>query len=220
MIPFKNGPEIEKFRNRKEAGQILAQSLIDLNLDRNLLVCAIPRGGVIVGAEIAKKLNSPLTVLPIKKIAAPTNPELAIGAVGGWGRPILDKPLISVLQISKKILTEEIKKAKNEVCRRELEYGAKRPDFSKKVVILTDDGVATGATINLAAKLIRTANVKKLILAVPVAPAGKVSQLKEKFNQVVVLVTPANFTAVGQFYYDFPQVTDEEVIEILRNFPN
>lgn len=213
---LKNGPlRKQKFQSRQEAGKILAENLKTLNLGDNLIVCAIPRGGVIVGAQIAKELKAKLTVLPIKKITTPVNPELAVGAVGPVSSPILDKPLISTLQISRSVLLAEIEKAKDEVKRRMAEYGVKKQNFFGKIVILTDDGVATGSTINLAARLIKATKPEKLILAVPLVPAGKISQLKKKFDQVVVLLTPADFTAVGQFYYDFPQVTDEEVKRIL-----
>lgn len=213
---LKNGPlRKQKFQSRQEAGKILAENLKTFNLEDNLIVCAIPRGGVIVGAQIAKELKAKLTVLPIKKITTPVNPELAVGAVGPVSSPILDKPLISTLQISRSVLVAEIKKAKDEVKRRMAEYGVKKQNFFGKIVILTDDGVATGSTINLAARLIKATKPEKLILAVPVAPTGKISQLKKKFDQVVVLLTPADFTAVGQFYYDFPQVTDEEVKRLL-----
>ncbi len=219
MIFLKNGPTSrQKFQNRQEAGEVLVQKLkrTKLGSSSSLIVCAIPRGGVIVGAILAKSLGAKLTALPIKKIPAPTNPELAIGAVGTWGAPLFDRPLIAALQISQKFLAEQVKVAKAEVARREIEYGiGRRPSFSQKTVILTDDGVATGATINLAAKLIKSLKPKKLILAVPVAPVSKIPEFEKKFDKVLVLLTPSDFTAVGQFYYDFPQVTDEEVKQLL-----
>lgn len=218
MFFTKNGPRFTlRFQSRAQAGQLLAQDLKKIENLNNVLICAIPRGGVVVGAAIAKELAAPLTVLLVKKIGVPGNPELAIGAVAAWGRPFWDKNLISTLAISKEFLKDEVKKSREEVKRREIEYGVKKPKFSGQTLILTDDGIATGATITLAAKLIRNLSPKKLILAVPVASVSTLQKLKKYFDEIVAILTPADFRAVGQFYHNFPQVTDEEVKEILKS---
>lgn len=217
MFFKKNGQNFfQKFASREEAGFKLAQVLKSFGIKNNLLVCAIPRGGVQVGAEIAKELQARLVTFPVKKIGAPENPELAIGAVGPWGKPFFDKPLINVLQIPQNILKQEVKKARTEVKRRMIDYAVGETDFAQQTVILTDDGVATGSTVILAGKLIKSQNPKKLILAVPLAPKSKLADFKKIFDEVVVLLKPADFRAVGQFYYDFPQVTDEEVKNLLN----
>lgn len=217
MFLKKNGQNFfQKFASRKEAGFQLAQVLMTFALKNNLLVCAVPRGGVVVGGQIAKELKAPLTILPVKKIGAPHNPELAIGAVGPWGKPVLDAQLISVLQIPQIELKKAVKQARSEVKRRIKDYGVAKPEFAGKIVILTDDGVATGATITTAAKLIRGENPKKIILAVPLAPKSKFAEFKKIFDEAIVLLKPADFRAVGQFYYDFPQVSDSEVKELLN----
>lgn len=185
-----------------------------------MLICAIPRGGVVVGAEIAAELKAPLTALPVKKIPAPSNPELAIGAVGPWGKPIFDDQLISALQVSQHSLKPEVKKAKDEVGRRVREYRLGKPEFGGKTIVITDDGIATGSTIMLAAKLVSSLSPKSLILAVPVAPKSTVESLQSQFDRVVVLLQPEDFRAVGQFYYDFPEVNDDEVIKLLRGLEN
>lgn len=219
MIFLKNGPQktITKFQNRQQAGLILSQELKQLDLENNLLICAIPRGGVVVGAEIAAAFKVPLTALPVKKIPAPGNSELAIGAVGPWGKPIFDDELISALQISQDLLKPEVKKARDEVNRRVREYQLKKPNFRGKTVVITDDGIATGATIMLAAKLVRSLSPKSLTLAVPVAPKSTVENLKSQFDKVVVLLQPEDFRAVGQFYYDFPEVKDSQVRNLLKS---
>ena len=222
MIFLKNGPQktVTKFQNRQQAGFVLSQELKQLHLDKNVLICAIPRGGVVVGAEIAAELKAPLTALPVKKIPAPSNPELAIGAVGPWGKPIFDDQLISALQVSQHSLKPEVKKAKDEVGRRVREYRLGKPEFGGKTIVITDDGIATGSTIMLAAKLVSSLSPKSLILAVPVAPKSTVESLQSQFDRVVVLLQPEDFRAVGQFYYDFPEVNDDEVIKLLRGLEN
>ena len=202
------------FRNRKEAGRLLSEQLEYLR-GEDIIVLAIPRGGVVIGAEIAKALNCPLDTIVTKKIGAPGNPELAIGAMGPEGEIIWDDNLLSRLSLSKSALAPQIKSAKLKIKSYNLKLKVKKTDLKDKVVILTDDGIATGATTQAAIEHIKTKQPKKLILAIPVAPSDSIRKLKPLVDELLCLSTPAIFWAVGQFYQEFDQVEDNEVIRIL-----
>ena len=204
------------FEDRADAGKLLAAAIKRLNL-RNKVVLGLARGGVVAAAEIAKVLKIPLEVVVFKKLGAPGNSELAIGAVGSHSQPYLDQELISQLQVTKEYLTGEIKRQRREAARRERLYRGKRKmiNIKNKNVVLVDDGIATGATMLAAVAAIKKLKPKSLILAVPVAPPSSLVKLAPQVNRVLVLHQDENFRAVGQFFRRFEQVEDEQVIKML-----
>jgi len=183
----------------------------------NLLVLAIPRGGVVVGQALAEALNSPLDIILVKKIGAPNNPELAIGAVGAFGEPTLDEELAKKTGADDNYIKNQISKIKIEIQEREKTFRSdKQPlDLKDKIVILTDDGVATGSTVVAAINILRQQNPKKIIVAVPVIAKDALAKIESVADEVVYLEAPEMFFAVGQFYQDFSQITDAEVIQLL-----
>ncbi len=205
------------FKDRVEAGRKLGERILGYKDTKKLVVLAIPRGGVVVGKELARTLNCPLDVLVTKKIGAPGNPELAIGAVGPDGTAVLNQDLAPKTGADKTYIEKE-KRVKTGEVRRRMEAfrkGKKPLGLKGKTVILTDDGIATGATVEAAIKWIKTQKPQKLILAVPVAAPDSLARLTPLADEVICLDQPYFFAAVGQFYQSFPQTSDEEVIEIL-----
>lgn len=206
---------MDMFKNRQEAGLKLAQKL-DYLRGQKILVLAIPRGGVVVGKEISQELNCPLGILIVKKIGAPANPELAVGAMGPDGEVVLNKEILQELGIEEKDFEEIKKLKKEEITRLSRRLAITTPALRNKIVILTDDGIATGATTEAALSWLRKKNPEKIILAVPVAPVELIEKFKGQVDDLIVLEIPAYFRAVGQFYEDFPQVSDEEVVKLLN----
>ena len=196
------------FRDRQSAGQILAKHLKNTKAD---LVLGIPRGGVVVAAEIAKKLNLPLSFIVTRKIGAPMQPELALGAVDPDGNVVLEEQPMEDLR-------EIIQKEWKELKRRENQYRNGKPpvEVNNKRVILVDDGIATGATTLAAIKYLKRHGAK-VILAVPVASKDAMEKVAQEVKEVVVLHTPLDFQAVGQFYQYFEPVIDEEVVQLLKH---
>ena len=203
------------FANRVDAGRRLAERLEGYRSPETI-VLAVPRGGVVVGYEVARALNVPLDVTVPRKIGAPGQPELAIGAVGD-DVVVLDQSAISYLNVREEYLRDEIARQKAEIERRMRLYRGDKPfpDLAGKTVILVDDGMATGATTLAAARAVRERNPGKLVLAVPVAPPESVAKLRPEVDEIVVLETPEPFFAVGSWYTIFDQTTDEEVIDLL-----
>lgn len=179
------------------------------------LLVAIPRGGVVVGKAISDMLGIPLSFVLTRKIGAPGQSELAIGAVASGGIIVRDEKLISDLSVSEKYINKEIKKEKKVIAERLKKYGKSTVSLRGKRAILVDDGIATGATVKAAIGYLREQGAGKVILAVPVAPKDTIMELKPLVDKIVVLNTPDDFSSVGQFYRYFPQVTDEEVVELL-----
>lgn len=206
------------FQNRTEAGQLLAEKLKHLK-GEDVVVLAIPRGGVVVGAEIAKALSCPLDIIVTKKIGAPGNPELAIGAVGPWGVRVVDRALATRTGADEEYVDQKTKQLNNEITMKEKRLRGERKPFEikGKIVILTDDGIATGATAEAAIEVIKIQEPKKLVVAIPVAPPESVKKLKSLVDEVICISTPALFWAVGQFYQEFEQVEDEEVVQLLAS---
>lgn len=207
------------FANRKHAGEILAKRFSKLKLGRKkAIVAAIPRGGVIVGEVISRKLRIPLAVIVIKKLGAPDNPELAIGATASSGKPVLDRWLIADLKVSKDYLKKEIIKKRKEAASRErlLNIELSPSKFKGKVVIVMDDGLATGQTAKAAARIIQAFKPLRLILGVACASPSVIDLVKEDYDEVICPEISSDFWAVGQFYRDFKPVTDQEVKEILN----
>lgn len=204
-----------QFTDRAEAGQRLANELT--RYSGQAVVYALPRGGVTIGAEIARELGDSLSLIFVRKLGHPYDPEYAVGAVAEDAEPVLNDTEIS--DISEAWLARMIRKGWLENARRRREYfptDYQEPSAKEKVAILVDDGMATGLTMRAAAKSVRQRQPKKIVVAVPVASLDAIEGLHEFANEVVLLDDPANFVgAVGMHYYYFPQLTDREVVEIL-----
>ncbi|HEX7592611.1 MAG TPA: phosphoribosyltransferase family protein [Anaerolineae bacterium] len=206
------------FRDRCDAGQQLAARLAFLKDQPNVIVLGIPRGGVVVAAEVARALNAPLDIFIAHKIGASFNPELAIGALTSNGELVRDEDLIDELRLSEKDIAREVEYQRGEIARRlALFRGKLSPlDVAEKTVILVDDGVATGSTVLAALRALRKQSPARVILAIPVGPADTVARLARECDQTVVLATPEPFWAVGRFYMRFDQTQDEEVVRLLE----
>jgi len=205
------------FNDRVEAGKKLSKALADFK-GKNAIVLAIPRGGVVVGFEIASDLELPLDVIIPRKIGAPDNPELAIGAVAEDGTIILDNSLVAYLGVPKSFIQEESARQREEIKRRIKVYRPNDPSPNVKDldVILVDDGIATGSTMKAALASVKNQGAKTVTVAVPVGPPSTIEELKKQADKVICLKTPEYFQAIGQFYLDFNQTSDEEVTELLR----
>ena len=206
------------FQDRREAGKALAARLASFKGRPNLIVLGIPRGGVVVGHEIAQALGAPLDVYITRKIGAPHNPELAIGAVASDGTLLIDHQLVRRLGVSQDYVDEESERQRQEIGRRLAEYRGEGPgpELADKVVILADDGVATGATTLVTIQAIKSQQPTELVLAVPVAPRDSIESLRQEVDQLVCLHAPEIFWAVGAFYNVFDQTTDDEVKALLK----
>lgn len=206
------------FRDRQEAGRLLAEELSFLKGKENLLVLAIPRGGVVVGSEVARALDAPLDVYITRKIGAPYNPELAIGAIASDGTLMLDRSLASRLGVSEEYIEAQSAREREEIERRMRRYRGDQPspDLGGKRVILVDDGIATGATIEATIDALQKTDLEELILAIPVGPKETIERLKRKVDRLICLHAPEIFWAVGSFYMAFDQTTDEEVVALLE----
>lgn len=208
------------FENRIDAGRQLANILVQEQLTQPLVI-AVPRGGVVVGAEIARKIKAPLDIIVPRKIGAPYNPEVAIGALTQDGTVILNAHIMGKLKLCEEDLSDLVTAERKEINRRmELYRGSKNyPDYEGRDLIITDDGIATGQTMVAALRSMKKMfKPNVLILAIPVAPSDTAAQLAGEVDHVVCLLKPDNFYAVGQFYQDFNQVEDEEVINLLKSF--
>jgi predicted phosphoribosyltransferase len=206
-----------RFRDRREAGRLLAQ-LLGAYADRDdVLVLALPRGGVPVAYEVARALRAPLDVLLVRKLGLPGHEELALGAVASGGIRVLDSSLLMQFGISGETLARIAERETLELLRRERAYRGELPprDVQGRSVIVVDDGLATGASMRAAVKTMRKRGPARLVVAVPVAPAGTCASLREEADDVVCSRTPEPFAAVGQWYEDFRQTSDEEVRELL-----
>ena len=204
------------FRDRVEAGKKLAAAVGDLK-GADLIVLGIPRGGVVVAFEVAKALSAPLDVVVTRKIEAPGEPEYALGAVTQEGDVILDRQAAESLEASAEYLESQIKSKKEEVRVRTLRFRGDSPfpSLEGKVVLIVDDGIATGSSVGAAVMSVKKRKPKEVVVAVPVAPSGALETLAEDGNRVVCLQTPERFLAIGEFYQNFEQVQDDEVKRIL-----
>jgi putative phosphoribosyl transferase len=211
--------ERERFANRTEAGRALADRLRHLKGERPV-VLALPRGGVPVGFEVAKALGATLDVVLVRKIGAPFQPELAIGAVVDGSRPeaVLNQALIDECEIPESYLQAETARQLAEIERRRAVYlaGRARAEVAGHTAIVVDDGIATGATMEAALLATRRAGPKRLVLAVPVAPPDTIERLRSEVDEIVCLAMPRQLGAIGAFYADFRQLDDDEVIQLLE----
>jgi putative phosphoribosyl transferase len=208
-----------EFADRHDAGRRLAKALTRYK-DQQPLVLALPRGGVPVGFEIAKALEAPLDVLFVRKLRAPGFPELGIGAVVDGPNPqqILNEQIIESMQVTAAYLEREVRTQLQIIDERKRLYrGNRLPlDIAGRTVILADDGVATGGTVRAGLKALTLARAARKILAVPVAPPETLQTLGDETDDVICLLSPPDFPAVGVYYADFTQTTDDEVIELLQ----
>lgn len=207
------------FADRRDAGQRLAQAVAALNLD-NPLVLALPRGGVPVAFEVAKALRAQLDLLLVRKIGAPGHREYAIGALVDGPDPqiVLNQEAIDIVRPPAGYVEAETRRQLTELeRRRELYMGSREAiAVAGRIVVLIDDGIATGSTVTVALRALRKAGAATIVLAVPVAPADAIAPLRDECDRILCLSTPAGFLAVGQFYEDFGQTTDGEVVTLLQ----
>jgi putative phosphoribosyl transferase len=205
------------FQDREEAGKMLALKLTEYS-NKDTIVLAIPRGGVVIGYQVANELKAPLDIIVPRKIGAPYNSELAIGAVAEDGSLSLDESAVMYMNISKSYIEEESRRQITEIRRRLKLYRGETPYpmLQDHIIIIVDDGIATGSTVKAAIASIRKKKPKSVVVAVPVAPRSTVKELEKEADRVICLSTPEFFYAIGQFYVDFSQTTDEEVIRLLK----
>ena len=207
-----------RFNDRKEAGQLLSLELARYKDGRDVLVLALPRGGVPVAHEIASVLHCPLDVLVVRKLGVPGHEEMAMGAIATGGIRLINPDIVSALGISPEAVEDVERKEEAELFRRERSYRGNRGplDTSNKTIILVDDGIATGATMQAAIASLRQRRVRKIIVASPVAPRSVVLSLRRVADDVVTMLNPEDFGGVGRWYKDFSQTSDEEVQQLLE----
>lgn len=207
-----------KFADRQAAGRQLATKLAHLR-DRQPVVLALPRGGVAVASEIAQALDAPVDIVLVRKIGAPWEPELAVGAVTDGTNPeiFIDQDLVGVLDIPESYVREETARQLDEIERRRMIYCAgRRPaEIAGRTAIIVDDGIATGATMRVALRAVRRRDPAHLVLAVPVAPPETLAAFRKEADEVVCLETPVMLGAIGVYYRDFHQMSDTEVTDLL-----
>jgi predicted phosphoribosyltransferase len=211
-------PGPARFRDRGEAGRVLARALAHLAGRDDVVVLALPRGGVPVAYEVARALDAPLDVFVVRKLGVPGYPELAMGAIATGGVLVLEERIIGALGITREEVQQVAASELRELERREAAYrGGREPlDLTGKTVILIDDGLATGSTMRAAALAVRQRNPARIVVAVPVAAEETCDQFRDVVDEVVCVLTPRPFHAVGLWYEDFSQTSDEEVRELLR----
>ena len=210
------------FRDRTDAGRRLAEALAEYR-DRHPIVLALPRGGVAVAAEVAQALAAPLDLVLVRKIGVPDQPELAMGAVADGPDPVVvrNESVIRMSDISEEEFAAVRDRELAEIQRRRARYLGDRPhpDLKERVAIVVDDGIATGATTRAALRAVRKQKAKRVVLAVPVAPTDTLAELEGEADEIVCLEDYEAFYAIGAYYADFSQVSDEEVVETLARFP-
>lgn len=209
------------FKNRTDAGQQLAKKLLHYKNKKDVLVLALPRGGVPIAFEIATALHVPMTVFLVRKLGVPGHEELAMGAISEGNVFTLNQKLMQQLHISEEDIQYGLKKEQQELTRRLQHYrqGKQLPKLDNNTVILVDDGIATGATFKAATQALKTLHPKKIIVATPVASKDSLREIASSVDEVVCLATPEPFYGVGQWYQHFDQTSDKEVIHLLQSVP-
>jgi len=205
------------FPNRTEAGRLLAGKLVKYADRADVIVLGLPRGGVPVAFEVAQRLGAPLDVFIVRKLGVPGFEELAAGAIASGGVRVLNQDVVSAIPHAEQAIEAVTAKETSELVRREHIYreGRPAPELRDRVVILVDDGLATGATMRAAVKALRQRGVAKIVVAVPVGPPDTCREIEQEADETICLSTPPFFQAVGQYYEDFSQTSDEDVRELL-----
>lgn len=212
----------DRFADRADAGRQLAERLVALGYGERgrpgLLVLALPRGGVPVAFEVARALHAPLDVFLVRKLGVPGHEELAMGAIASGGVRVVNHEVASMLEIPEAVIEQATRDEQEELERRERQYRHSRPvtDVGGRTVIVIDDGLATGSTMRAAVAALRQQHPAKIVVAVPVGARDSCELLRAEADEVVCLMMPEFFQAVGQWYGDFPQTSDQEVGELLR----
>jgi putative phosphoribosyl transferase len=206
------------FRDRKEAGQRLAAALSEYASRPDMLVLALPRGGVPVGYEVARALNVPMDIFLVRKLGVPGREELAMGAIATGGVRVINDDVVNYLRIPDEMIDAVAANELHELERRERAYRGDRrpPDVRGKTVILIDDGLATGSTMRAAAAALRQQQPARIVVAVPVSARQTCDEYRMGVDEIVCAVMPESFQSVGQWYLDFSQTTDEEVSDLLK----
>ena len=206
------------FKDRKQAGKRLAEALLKYKAEEPIIL-AIPRGGVPVAYEVALALDAPLDIIVVRKLGAPGQPELGIGAVVDGDHPqgVLNEEIMAELAVSQNYLDREVARQLAEIRRRQEAYRGGRPSekVEGRTVVVIDDGIATGGSMRAALRGVRRNNPKRLVMAVPVAPQETIDSLRPEVDDLVCLDTPEFFAAIGEFYDDFRQTSDKEVTDLL-----
>ena len=208
----------DNFRNRIEAGQLLAGKLMRYAHQPNVIVLGLPRGGMPVAFEVAKALRAPLDVFVVRKLGVPGHRELAMGAIATGGVRVLDEEVVRGLGIPMEVIDAVTAEEERELKRRELAYRGSysEPEVSGKTVMLIDDGIATGSTMRAAVRALNAQHPAQLIVAVPTAAGSTYRELRPEVDELVALMTPEPFYAVGVWYQDFGQTSDAEVTDLLE----
>lgn len=207
-----------RFKNRTAAGQLLAAPLHAYANRDDVTILALPRGGVPIGFEVAKALNAPLDILVARKLGVPGQEELAMGAIAAGDVQILNQPIVQSCRVDEVAIAQVIAQEQQELARREQLYRGDRPapNLHDRVVILVDDGLATGATMRVAVQAVRQKQPGQIVIAVPVAAIETCAELSREVDQIICLETPRRFSSVGSWYDDFSQTTDAEVKVLLQ----
>jgi putative phosphoribosyl transferase len=208
---------ITQFRDRTEAGDLLAEQLIAYANKPDVIILALPRGGVPVAARVAQKLNAPLDVFAVRKLGLPGHPELAMGAIASGGVRVFNSEVINSLRIPDEVITNVTADEFQELQRREWLYrdDLPAPEVEGKTVIIVDDGIATGSTMLAAVAALRQLNAARIVVAAPVIAGSSYYEMRRAVDDVAAVMVPEEFYGVGQWYEDFSQTTDEEVRELL-----
>jgi len=209
--------DLRPFRDRSEAGRLLASKLAAYGNHPDVLVLALPRGGVPVAYEVARALGAPLDVFLVRKLGVPGHEELAMGAIASGGVRVLNQEIVRALRIPDEVIEAVAAQEQQELARRERLYRGDRPppDVRERTVILVDDGLATGATMHAAVQALRQQQPARIVVAVPIAAPETCAELSGEVDDIVCAVTPQPFYAVGLWYEDFSPTTDDEVRDLL-----
>lgn len=213
-----SGENMDKFHDRCEAGRILANYLKEYAANSKVIILALPRGGVPVAYEIAVALSVPLDVLIVRKLGLPGNEEYAVGALAAGGTVFFNNAVMQQLHINQSAIGQVIEKEQEELLRRERLYRGQRPfpNLKDKIVIIVDDGIATGATMRAAIKALRKTSPQSIIVATPVIAHSTYDEMAPLVEKIVCVLKPIDFCAVGLWYENFPQTSDAEVINLLK----